>query len=76
MSLEMTADRIFFSVGVSGRNRMAAMPHRFAAAAVLAAVLATGATAARATRDAAAAPPPKFRPRLKPPRSRCIVCPC
>ncbi len=55
---------------------MAAMPHRFAAAAVLAAVLATGATAARATRDAAAAPPPKFRPRLKPPRSRCIVCPC
>ncbi|QQJ98157.1 hypothetical protein JG536_05740 [Burkholderia ambifaria] len=36
MSLEMTADRIFFSVGVSGRNRMAAMPHRFAAAAVLA----------------------------------------
>lgn len=55
---------------------MAAMPHRFAATALLAAVLATGATAARATRDAAAAPPLKFRPRLKPPRSQCIVCPC
>jgi len=37
---------------------MAAMPHRFAAAAVLAA----RATAARAARDAAAAPSPKFRP--------------
>ena len=51
---------------------MAAMLHRFAAAALLAARV----TAARAARDAAAAPSPKFRPRLKPPQSRCIVCPC
>jgi len=36
---------------------MAAMPHRFAATALLAAVLAARARPARAARDAAAAPP-------------------
>ncbi len=51
---------------------MAAMMHNFAATALLAA----RAMPARAAPDAAAAPSPKFRPRLKPPRSRCIVCPC